>query len=123
MRSLLEGIPAEMTRDYPKIVEQLAAEYRATLDSDDAEAQKKRAELHPRFPAAGGAQDNVLAKCHQVTKLVRYQAGLTVTADPGTAQPGHGGPQASLSGPGKSHVPRDHEPASVIGRSTQKRGC
>jgi hypothetical protein len=83
IRSLLEAIPAEVKPDYPKIVEQLAAEYRATLDSDDPAARKKRAELHPRFPAAGGAQDNVLAKCHQAAKLVRYQAGLALAADPG----------------------------------------
>ena len=83
IKSLLEAIPIEVSPDYPKIVEQLAAEYRATLNSDEPAARKKRAELHPRFPAAGGAQDNVLAKCHQAAKLVRYQAGLALTTDSG----------------------------------------
>lgn len=85
IKSLLEGIPTEMTQDYPKIVEKLAAEYRTTLDSDGSAARKRRADLQPLFPAAGGAQDNVLAKCHQTAKLVRYQAGLMVAADPGAA--------------------------------------
>jgi hypothetical protein len=83
IKSLLEPIPTVVTPDYPKIVEQLAAEYRATLHSDEPAARKKRAELHPRFPAAGGAQDGVLAACHQAAKLVRYQAGLALAADPG----------------------------------------
>jgi hypothetical protein len=46
----------------------------------------KRAELHPRFPAAGGAQDGILQRCHQVTRLLPYQAGMTPAADPATAE-------------------------------------
>lgn len=86
LRSRVEGIPAQMTQDYPAVVEKLAAEYRTTLDSDDEPAKKKRAALHPRFPAAGGAQDNILQGCHQVVRLLRYQAGMAPAADPVTAE-------------------------------------
>ena len=86
MKSLLEGIPAKVNQDFPKIVEQLNVEYRATLDSDDAAARKNREQLHGRFTGAGGAQDNILAKCHQVARLLRYQAGLTRATDPAAAE-------------------------------------
>jgi hypothetical protein len=86
LRSRVEGIPAELTQDYPAVVEKLAAEYRTTLDSDDEPAKKKRAELHPRFPAAGGAQDNILQGCHQVARLLRYEAGMMAAADPVMAE-------------------------------------
>jgi hypothetical protein len=86
MKSLLAGIPTTLSQDYPKVIEQLNAEYRATLDSDDAAAKKKRELLHPRFTAAGGAQDTVLAKCHQVAKLVRYRAGLAPPTEAAASQ-------------------------------------
>ena len=86
MKSLLEGIPAEITQDYPKVIEGLNVEYRATLDSDDQAARKQREQLHRRYTAAGGAQDDLLAKCHQAAKLLRYRAGLTLTADPTGAE-------------------------------------
>jgi len=86
MKSLLEGIPAQITQDYPEVIEGLNVEYRATLDSDDQAARKKREGLHRRYTAAGGAQDNILAKCHQTAKLLRYQAGLTLSADAAAAE-------------------------------------
>ena len=86
MKALLEGIPAEIRQDYPKVIEGLNVEYRATLDSDDQAAKKKREGLHRRYTAAGGAQDDILAKCHQAAKLLRYQAGLTLTADTAAAE-------------------------------------
>jgi hypothetical protein len=82
MKALLEGIPAEVKTDFPKVVEQLSVEFRKTLGSDDEAAKKTRAQLHPRFTAAGGAQDTILAKCHQAARLLRFQAGLTLTPDP-----------------------------------------
>ncbi len=107
VKSLLEGIPAELQEDYPAVVEKLCAEYRATLGSDDEAAKKKRAELHPRFPAAGGAQDGILQRCHQVTRLLRYQAGMTPAADAATAADCSGSPAKGLGGLTESHVPRD----------------
>jgi hypothetical protein len=85
-RSLAEGIPSQVPQDFPKIVEQFNAEYRATLNSDDQAAKKKREQLHPRYTAAGGAQDGIVANCHQVARLLRYQAGMTLTADPAAAE-------------------------------------
>jgi hypothetical protein len=86
MKSLLDGIPSQVKEDYPKIVEELNAQYLATLGSDDEAARKKRAELHPRFTAAGGAQDAVLARCHQAAQLARRHAGLVLSTDPASAQ-------------------------------------
>jgi hypothetical protein len=81
LKSLLDGIPAGLP-DYPNVIAQLNVEYRATLDSDDEAARKKRELLRPRYTAAGGAQDNILAKCHQTAKLLRCEAGMTLTDDP-----------------------------------------
>jgi hypothetical protein len=85
MKSLLEGIPSEPPQDFPKVIEGLNVEYRATLDSDDEAAKKTREQLHKRYTGAGGAQDGIVARCHQTAKLLRYRAGLTLTADPTTA--------------------------------------
>ena len=86
IRSLAEGIPSQVPQDFPQIVEQVNAEYRATLNSDDQAAKKKREELHRRYTAAGGAQDGIVATSHQVARLLRYQAGMTLTADPAAAE-------------------------------------
>jgi hypothetical protein len=38
------------------------------------------------FTAAGGAQDTVLARCHQAAQLARRHAGLVLSTDPASAQ-------------------------------------
>ncbi len=86
MKSLVDAIPSEMTRDFPKLIEQLNAEYRATLNSNEEAAKKTRDQLHRRYTSAGGAQDGILAKCHQAAKLLRYEAGMTLSADPTVAE-------------------------------------
>lgn len=86
MKTLLEAIPAEIKDDFPKVVENLNVEYRTTLASDDEASQKKRAALHKRYTAAGGAQDGVVARCHQAARLLRFQAGMTLSPDPVAAE-------------------------------------
>ncbi len=86
MKSLVDAIPPEMTQDFPKLIEQLNLQYRATLDSSEEAAKKTRDQLHRRYTSAGGTQDRILIKCHQAAKLLRYEAGMTLSADPAVAE-------------------------------------
>lgn len=85
MKLLLEGIPNELIRDFPGVIEELNVEYRTTLSFDDEAHRKAREQLHKRYTGAGGAQDTIVQNCHRTTKMLRYRAGLTLTTDPTSA--------------------------------------